>query len=196
MLCTACRKVPEMRTRWEKFRAWIMHWFHEEMLEWGDEKFTQGFGEGYKAGHYHAKEMYSYAGELGRVVQDIKDGFKDKLKLNTSLDAREVLAGMANEKGETVGLTLGGEKLSDEAIKELKGEIDYLKKTRIWSILNETVRKLAIDKAINQSTDFEQVLSGKMMLHDLGIINSIIGAIDSVKIVPSKIITPNTELKA
>jgi hypothetical protein len=194
-MCTSCRKQPEDRTWWEKFRAWIMHWFHEELLDYGNERYTHGFGEGYEQGFNHAKERGQELNEIAQIISDIKQSFQAKLKLDTGIQAEDVITGMANEKGETVKLRLGSDELTDEAVRNLKNEVEILKRMQLWSIMQNTVKKLAIDKGINQSTDFEQVLSGKMMLHNLGIIKSILDSIDGFKLAPTKIITPDVKLK-
>lgn len=54
--------------------------------------------------------------------------------------------------------------------------------------MQETIKQKAIEKGMLQSTDFEQVLSGKLMLHNLGIMNSIVDLIKSLR-EPEQIIT-------
>lgn len=57
MRCPDCRKNElELTTWWERFRFWVFRTLFAE--EYGDlvqEKYTQGFGDGYKQGFSHCK---------------------------------------------------------------------------------------------------------------------------------------------
>ena len=100
-------------------------------------------------------------------------------KLSCSIDQKEII--IVRENNGQVQVSLGQEKLSSTELRNLKSEADSLQRMRIWRIMQETVKQKAIEKAILQSTDFEQVLSGKLMLHNLGIQQSIIDLIQKLK---------------
>ncbi len=76
---------------------------------------------------------------------------------------------------------LNREQITKNEIKQLQEEIKYLTKCRIWSIFQDTIRHKAIEKSVMHSTNFEQVIAGKMMIHNLGIINSIIETVEKIK---------------
>jgi hypothetical protein len=66
-------------------------------------------------------------------------------------------------------LLLGGEAITQNELEILDKEAMFLKNSRLWQIMQMTIRQKAIEKAVLMSTDFEQVLSGKLMIHNLGI---------------------------
>ncbi len=66
-----------------------------------------------------------------------------------------------------------GRELSDIEAKELKSEAKALMNLKIWKIMQETLRQKAIEKMALTSTGWEEVLTGKAMIHGLGIIKSI-----------------------
>ncbi len=91
----------------------------------------------------------------------------------TDLDSRDIL--LVSKEG---AIFLGGEKLTQADVQNLQQEIKSLKQFRIWRILQETLRHKAVEKAITQSENWEQVLSGKMMLHALGVMKSIVHVLE------------------
>jgi hypothetical protein len=79
-------------------------------------------------------------------------------------------------------LKLGGEQLSDLEVQELKGEVAAFTRFKLFNIYHETLRQKAIEKGFYQSTDAEQVLAGKMMLHSLSIQKMILEAVKRSKV--------------
>lgn len=79
-------------------------------------------------------------------------------------------------------IKLRGEQLSDLEVQELKAEVASFSRFRLWKIFHETLRQTAIDKAISQSTDFDQVLAGKMMLYNLLVQKMVMEAITKAKV--------------
>ena len=69
---------------------------------------------------------------------------------------------------------LGNSEITEIEAKNLQQEAKVLKNFRIWKVLQETVRQKAVEKGVIESTDWEQTLSAKMMLHNLGILKSIV----------------------
>lgn len=74
-------------------------------------------------------------------------------------------------------LFLGTDQMTDAEIKNLKEEIKFIEKSRIWFILQETLRQKAVEKSVLNSTEWEHVLAGKMMIHSLGVFKSILNII-------------------
>lgn len=72
------------------------------------------------------------------------------------------------------GVYLGMEKITHNEASQLKRDAVVLKEMRLWQILQETLKQKAIDKSVMDSTNWEQVLAGKMMVHNLSIIKSIV----------------------
>lgn len=88
---------------------------------------------------------------------------------------------MKQEK-DRLHVLLGGKEIGESEIKQLKVEADILQRSNLWRIMQETVKAKAMDKAFTQSTNWEQVLSGKLMVHNLGIQQSIVKLIDDLKV--------------
>jgi hypothetical protein len=101
-------------------------------------------------------------------------------QLTVSVEVSQILE--VKQKNNRVFVLLGKEELTESQIKQLKVEADLLQRSNLWRIMQETVKAKAMEKAFTQSTDWEQVLSGKLMVHNLGIMQSIVKLIDDLKI--------------
>ncbi len=77
---------------------------------------------------------------------------------------------------------MGTEPITETELKSLKEDVKTLKSLRLWPILHETLRQKAIEKGLVDSKTWEETLSAKMMLHNLGIITSILGVIERTEI--------------
>jgi hypothetical protein len=54
--CSTCRKAEALDTLWEKIRYWFFTFFHQDILDLSQQKYTQGFADGYKTAFRHASE--------------------------------------------------------------------------------------------------------------------------------------------
>ncbi len=100
------------------------------------------------------------------------------------IDATQVL-----QTSKTGGLLLNKLPIGEIELKNLKEEVKAFKNFRLFKVFNETVRHQAIEKGMINSQKWEETLAGKMMLHNLGILNSILSNIELANI-PQKQITP------
>ncbi len=56
--CLQCRKLSnELDSTWDRIRMWLFNRFHSDILDLSQDKYTQGFGDGYKTGYAHAKDQ-------------------------------------------------------------------------------------------------------------------------------------------
>jgi hypothetical protein len=108
-----------------------------------------------------------------------KAGGRRKRPIQNSLETRINLQEVF--KITSKGVVVGDEKLTDIEIQSLKSEVEVFKALRLWRIINETIKQEAVNKAINESTNWEEVLSGKMMLFNLQLINNILTFIKNLK---------------
>ena len=69
---------------------------------------------------------------------------------------------------------VGGKEITENETKQFEAEVKALEGFRIWKIINETVRGQAMDKGFNKSLTYDDLLTSKMMLYNLDIINSVI----------------------
>ncbi len=55
--CSQCRKMnKELLTVWERFRNWRFRRFAEDIADLSQDKYTQGFGDGYTRGRQSIQE--------------------------------------------------------------------------------------------------------------------------------------------
>ena len=55
--CTECRKAEALDTTWERITRWLFYrLFPKRIVDLSQEKYTQGFGDGYKKGFDHVKQ--------------------------------------------------------------------------------------------------------------------------------------------
>ncbi len=77
---------------------------------------------------------------------------------------------------------LGKEKLTEVDLREMKGDVIYLKKCRLWAVLMATLRSDAIERMAINSRDWNDVVSGKMTLYTLSIIQKTLDSIEKLPI--------------
>lgn len=77
-------------------------------------------------------------------------------------------------------LTIGGEPVTEVQLKNLQAEVKALKTFHLWRIMQETVKNRAVESGFIKAENWEQTMSGKMMLHNLGILRSIVEVLESV----------------
>lgn len=71
-------------------------------------------------------------------------------------------------------LYLGSERITDAELQSLQAEVKALEGMRIWSILNESVKKVAFEKGWRDSTTLEHLNTAKTMYATLELQSSII----------------------
>ncbi len=107
--------------------------------------------------------------------------FSDRLrnylirKLFSTVDISSVAR---SDKGK---MYIGGNEASPEEVDAMKEEIRFLESTRIWRLFQETVRYQAQETIITKSLSFDDVKSGKLMLVNLDILQSIVNIVKSYK---------------
>lgn len=81
MKCQTCRKSElELTTRWDRLKAWTLRkLFSVEAADLSQEKFTQGFGDGYKEGFDRAKELEVLQRALDQSMKDHFNGRIDNV---------------------------------------------------------------------------------------------------------------------
>lgn len=175
MKCVTCRKLEATDTVWERVRHWFFTFFHEDILDLSQEKYTMGYGDGYKQAFELiqmrdgkvVEELQKVEGLVSRALRPLMEPFKfegvDKDKI-----VSVTIAG-----GKPV-LLLAGKPLTDLEKEQLTAEADYFTRSNLWRIMQETVKAEAVKTGIEKSKTWEETLSAKMMLHSLGLLDSII----------------------
>lgn len=130
--------------------------------------------EAYNKGYTHGKD--EFRDEIDQRVNAIKS------RSHWLVNPDDVLT-----VSESKIVYLNGEQLSALEIKELKAEAKAIKNMKLWSIMQETLRQKAIEKSVITSDASvlrdvnPELISGKMMIHSLGIMKSIVEVMDKHK---------------
>ncbi len=69
---------------------------------------------------------------------------------------------------------VGGKRLEEPTIMNLKAESEFFKNSQLWKIINESLKSQAQKTMFENSTTFEDMMTGKMMLYDLSFQNKIL----------------------
>lgn len=77
---------------------------------------------------------------------------------------------------------MDGKELNREAILDLKREAQEWRKSSLNAIIGMKLKAIALEKAINTSENWEQVLAGKMILYTRQIEESIIDALKDIPV--------------
>jgi hypothetical protein len=72
---------------------------------------------------------------------------------------------------------IGGEKITQQELKVIQEEIKFVKETRLWSIINETIKADAQRKMFVSAKTTDDLFAGKMMLYNLDLINKCISVL-------------------
>lgn len=79
-------------------------------------------------------------------------------------------------------LFINNEQISIGEVQSLKEEIKFIKSTRLWRILTESLRDQAHKIMFEKSTTFDDMKSGKMMLYNLRVQENILKIIEEYKL--------------
>lgn len=62
---------------------------------------------------------------------------------------------------------IGKERIDESKLANLKSEAEFLSKSDIWKLLNETMRYYAYERMFVKSNSIDDILSGKMWIYHL-----------------------------
>ena len=128
---------------------------------------TDAFDRGFLKGYEQAREEYE-----DRIDRIVDDRYSERHWL---VNPNKVI--YVSPSG---NVYLGNEVIQKDVAQRLREEARYIDKTYLWEIFQETVKQQAIDKAVIKSTNFEHVLGGKLMIHNLGILKNIVERIKKI----------------
>lgn len=94
------------------------------------------------------------------------------------IDPRQVLT-VSKERV----LLLGDQVITETELRNLQAEAKVIKNSQIWRVMQETVKQKAVLMGFVEAETWERTMSGKMMLHNLGILKSIV---DTLTVVPTQ----------
>lgn len=135
----------------------IKNWIYSNFLSKGIQEIRQ---ESYDKGYDHGKNEFQE--DLNWLVN------QKYTESNWLVNPDSVMT--VDSKGRAFLL---GRELTAIESKELKSEAKAMMAMKIWKIMQETIRQKAIEKSVLTSTNMDEVITGKSMIHNLGIIKSI-----------------------
>lgn len=77
---------------------------------------------------------------------------------------------------------VNGEQISHSEALSLQAEAKFIQKTRLWSIMQETLKDHAQKTMITQSKSFEDMRSGKLMLYNLSVQKNLLDVAQKYKV--------------
>lgn len=90
-------------------------------------------------------------------------------------------------------ILLGVNPITKEEVVSLQEEIKFLEKTRIWSIMTNSVADKAKEKMFENALTFEDMTFGKAMLKNIQLMKTIMSQIRGIKIPVEKPKKPVTD---
>ncbi len=85
--------------------------------------------------------------------------------------------------GNGTRIYLNGKLIEESEIADLQSQVEFLRQSRLWNVLNETVRDQAMELMFTKSKTIEDLTFGKAMLYNLGVQNKIMDLIKAKKLV-------------
>ena len=167
MRCQDCKKdkadSDSFLTVWERVKLFLFNKFHEEITDLSAEKFTAGVGVGYTLGFNAARELAS------EHICPTFEPPKQPIPLDYQVDLHKVFEVTKDRK-----MLLGGRVLEPTEIAEFQSQATVLSQIPLWAVMQESLKQKAIEGGLLRSEKWEDTLSSKAMLHNLGVQRSII----------------------
>lgn len=164
-------------SRWERAKNWIVHiLLQEELDDMVKDSYAEGVGSGYVQGHLRATEGYKRS-EIDLYEQGKVDGIRSEQSRLCTFPASNVI-----KQSQDGRVYLGGHLIADSEVTSLKAEAKALTQMRLWDVFHSTVGETARQTMFEKSQDFNDMLTGKLMLYNLEKLNAIVKTIDGLKV--------------
>jgi len=167
--CTQCRKIDaELDSWWDRLRLKLFNLFHRDIVDLSQDKYTQGFSDGYVMGRKHEKEDVSRHAESMLDVPTIKSVWTEFPLL---VDIDKVLTINGNK------VLLNGEVVPKEKVENLKMETVMFGNSLLWDIMTNTIKHQAEKIGWEKSQNTDDLMHAKMMVRTIDIQTNIINKI-------------------
>lgn len=167
--CSQCRKNPVQDNWWDKIRLSFFHWFHNDIIDLSQDKFTQGFSDGYVVGRKHQK------GDDDKIIKMLSEPSTSPIefpKFNPELVLSVDKMGI---------IYLGGQSIEAKKKDQLKGEAIMFKNSLLWSIITASLNEQAQAIGWTKSENVQDLMNGKMISRTIDIQEKIIKNIEKSK---------------
>lgn len=161
-----------MDTPWDKIRIKLFHLFHNDIIDLGQDKFTQGFADGYVMGRKHYKEQEDQRKKLEAEL------FPVEQTIGTPTPIVDIGKVLTESNGR---LYLNNVPLDAKQISELKQEAHLLRNTKIWEIITNTLDSQAFERGWHQSKTLDDLQVGRTISATVEIQKQIIKKIENAK---------------
>lgn len=152
----------------------MFHLFHKDIVDLSQDKYTQGFSDGYKTGRVHQREANEEQMKL--LSEEIKPGIAVQFtEFPMLIDMEQVLTA-GNGK-----VFLNGVELEQNKLDRLKQEVNMLGNSMLWDVITNTIRHQAEKIGWERSKDTTDLMNAKMMVRTIDIQNNIIQKIKDAK---------------
>lgn len=137
-----------------------------------------------KAGRDAAE--YNYKWELKELKlkqeREIEKRVNESIaNLDYSINPEDVLTASYRPDGKTGLIFLNKEQLGNQEVNNLKQEVKFFQSSRLWKIINATVRQQAQTIMFTKSASFDDMKAGKSILRTLDVQDNILKTIDDFK---------------
>lgn len=174
--CGECLTNHAEKKWTEKIRFFFFRIFREEITDLTNEKFTKGFGEGYREGFENAKKLGAFSSQALQAIDGLRQELRTGLGLPTSFDEKSLIEFQSDGKG-GAKILIGGEAIDKQRLTDLKIEAEKMRGMDLWRLMTDKLKALAVKKAVNESVKWEDVLAGKMSLHNVALMESMLEAL-------------------
>lgn len=187
MKCHVCReKEAELLTWWERTRYWLFvkvnsALFTQDYDDLKNDKYTQGFSDGFIDGTEKEKSTFARYQELYNVKQDpvdIESMVESRLLgMLSPIDPNKVVS--FNEK--TKQIYIGGILAEDNQLRNLKQEADAFMSFGLWDLLYHSIKSLAEKAMFIEGDSLDTMKKGRIMLYTLSTQKKILDTLRSVR---------------
>jgi hypothetical protein len=140
-----------------------------------------------KATRENAQWFYNHSNGYAEIVEKYKksaqfevDARSKLSELTHTTDPVKVISIRGDQEGNPILITIGTEKMTKNEIKNLKEEVIFYKRTRLYKILQETLKSQAQDMMFKKSKSYDDMQGGKYMLLNLDVQDRIMKGIESL----------------
>lgn len=167
--CNTCRKAEVLDTRWDKIRQKFFHLFHKDIVDLSQEKYMQGFGDGYTTGRKHQREADEKEIELLSEPAP-------KEEFTIIVDIEKTIK--VSPRGE---LYLNDVLMPQDKVDQLKREVIGIRNSLLWEIMTNTIAHQAEEAGWKKSENFQDLLNAKVMARTIDIQKKILKSIENAK---------------